>query len=287
MAVDAPTLERWRTENSDHWTPAEMAEVWRRWHPYLAAGLFRPVTELIVQEAGIAPGMRVLDLAGGSGEPALTLAGLVGPTGHVTGTDFSPSMVAVAAEQARAAGITNADFEPADAEALPYPDASFDAVTCRFGVMFFPDTSRALGEIRRVLRPGVRATFTAWGPSDRNLFFAGFAGVLATFADLPSPEIGAPGAFRFAKPGALGGALREEGFADVREETRDLTLTWPGPAETLRAFWLEMTDTLDKVPAERREEASAAVLAAFRQYEVDGRVELPAVVVVASGQAGE
>ena len=230
--------------------------------------------------------MRVLDLAGGTGEPALTLAALVGPSGHVTGTDISSAMVAVAAEQARAAGVTNAAFEPADAEVLPYPDATFDAVTCRFGVMFFPDTRRALGEIRRVLRPGGRATFAAWGPSDRNLFFAGFAGVLAQFAELPAPEIGAPGAFRFAKPGALGGALREAGFVDVREETHDLTLTWPGPAETLRAFWLEQTDTLDKVPAERREDASVAVLATYRQYERDGRVALPAVVVVASGAAG-
>src|SRR5439155_5325472 len=120
--------------------------------------------------AGLWPGLDVLDLASGTGEPALTLAPLVLPGGTVTATDLLPEILAVAEEQAAQQGRANLRCGVADAGDLPFADASFDRVTCRFGVMFFPDVPRALREVCRVLRPGGRAAFTAWGPAAEQTF---------------------------------------------------------------------------------------------------------------------
>jgi SAM-dependent methyltransferase len=105
-------------------------------------------TESIVRAAQVTPGMEVLDIASGTGEPALTLAETAG---HVTATDLGPQMLVSAEENARARGVGNVTFTHADVHELPFGDASFDRVTCRFGIMYFADVDRALGEIRRVL----------------------------------------------------------------------------------------------------------------------------------------
>ena len=125
---------------------------------------------LIVERAHVAPGMTVLDLASGHGEPAFALAAAVGPTGHVTATDQGPALLAIAEERARGEGLTNMTFRVADAHALPFPDGTFDRVTSRLGVMYFVELERAMQEVRRVLKPGGRVTFMAWGPLDQPLF---------------------------------------------------------------------------------------------------------------------
>src|SRR6266571_3463527 len=106
-------------------------------------------------------------LASGTGEPAISLASRVGAQGHVTALDLSPGLLEIAAQRARARGLTNFTTQPADAHSLPFPDNSFDLATSRFGVMFFGDPRLALQELRRVLRPGARACFLAWGPFDQ------------------------------------------------------------------------------------------------------------------------
>jgi ubiquinone/menaquinone biosynthesis C-methylase UbiE len=96
--------------------------------------------------------MRILDIACGSGEPSLSLARAVGRTGRVVATDIVPGMLQVAEENARKERLSNIEFRVADAEAIPFPDGYFDAVTCRFGAMFFSDPARAMREARRVLK---------------------------------------------------------------------------------------------------------------------------------------
>jgi len=153
--------ERPRDNADDAWNWSECAAAWRRWHPILTEW-WQGVTNLLIAWTEPEPGMRVLDLASGTGEPALTLAARIEPGGTVTATDVIPAMVEIAAENAARRGITSMHFQEADAGALPFPDASFDRVTCRFGVMYFPDVPRALREVLRVLRPGGRATFAVW-----------------------------------------------------------------------------------------------------------------------------
>jgi ubiquinone/menaquinone biosynthesis C-methylase UbiE len=109
----------------------------------------------LLRAAHIAPGMRVLDIAAGTGIAAEAALKIVGPTGHVTAADLSPAMVEKARERFGHARNTSVAVE--DGQALSFPDESFDAVVCSLGLMFFPDALRGLAEFRRVLRPDRRA----------------------------------------------------------------------------------------------------------------------------------
>ncbi len=102
-----------------------------------SAAMGQPVTDALVEYAAPAPGMCVLDLASGTGEPAISLAGRVGEQGHVTALDLSAELLEIAAERARARALTNFTTQQGDAHSLPFPANSFDLATSRFGVMFF------------------------------------------------------------------------------------------------------------------------------------------------------
>jgi SAM-dependent methyltransferase len=272
---------------ADDWNWAERAAAWRRWHPILTEW-WRSLTDLIVERADIRPGMAVLDLASGTGEPALTIAPLVGPEGSVTATDVIPEMVAIAADHAAEAGRTNMHFREADAEALPFADASFDRVTCRLGVMYFPEVPRALREVRRVLRPGGRAVFVTWGPQEHIDYLTSTLGVLLRYQDVPppAPAPDAPHPLRFARSGSLSAALREAGFTEVREETPIVPLPWPGTPEEflgyIRSDMVTFDTLLLRIAPERREAALDEVFTSVRAYDDGECVQFNAAIVVAS-----
>ncbi|HWL85920.1 MAG TPA: class I SAM-dependent methyltransferase, partial [Polyangiaceae bacterium] len=111
------------------------------------------------------PGEQVLDLASGSGEPALTLAKAVGARGHVIATDLSHAMLAIVGECVRARGLTNLSCRQADAGALTFPNESFDLVTSRLGVMQAFPSGEALREAWRVLKVGGRIALLVWDPA--------------------------------------------------------------------------------------------------------------------------
>jgi ubiquinone/menaquinone biosynthesis C-methylase UbiE len=282
---EVANAERFKEQVRQDWTAGVGA--WKKWNPQFVVQT-RAATDVIVQAAQITPGMQVLDLASGTGEPALTLAGAVGPEGHVTATDLVPEMLAVAAEHARQRGLTNLTFQQADAEALPFAPQTFDVVTCRFGIMFCPNARQALGEIRRVLKPGGRAAFVVWGPFDRNPYFTSTAGVFMKYVSLPPPPPGTPTPFTFAQPGTLSAALHTAGFTQVQEETRTISWGFPGSTAQCWEFIREVT-----APAFRRffealapgqhEQVISEVLDAIRQYDDGQQVNLPAVIVVATG----
>lgn len=115
----------------------------------------------------LSPGCVALDVATGTGDLALELARKVQPGGHVIGVDFVDRMLQRARNKARSSGLP-VGFEKADALALPYPDASFDAVTCAFGVRNFEDRQKGLAEMVRVARPGRRVAILELTPP-RNL----------------------------------------------------------------------------------------------------------------------
>jgi len=130
-----------------------------------SAAMGRDATHALVDYARPQAGMQVLDLASGTGEPAITLASRIGPEGHVVALDLSPELLQIAEERGRERHLTNLTTRQADANNLPFPDQSFDLITSRFGVMFLDED--ALREACRVLRPGSRACFLAWGPFEQ------------------------------------------------------------------------------------------------------------------------
>lgn len=263
---------------------ADRATPWRQWATWWATQT-RAATDLILRAADVRPGWRVLDVASGGGEPALSLAAAVGPRGHVLATDLAPEMLGIAAEAARQSSLDNLTCQVADARALPFAAASFDAVTCRFGIALVPNPPLAMREIVRVLAPGGRAAFVSWGPRQDNPFFTILDDAFAAYGVLDQPDVGGPSPFTFATPGPLAAALRAAGCTQVHEATHQITLRWPGPAAQAwagrRAMSLSCQRQLALLTAEQRAAVGGAVVAAYRGYEVDGHVALPAVVTVA------
>lgn len=252
-----------------------------------SAAMGRPVTDALVEYAQPAPGMQVLDLASGTGEPAISLASRVGAHGHVTALDLSAGLLEIAAQRAQARGLKNFTTQQADAHGLPFPDNSFDLATSRFGVMFFRDPVLVFQELRRVLRTGARACFLAWGPFDQP-YWQSMMGVVHRHVGGPLLQPDGPDPFRFAAPGSLSAVFRSAGFNAVEEETKTLPWTWPGPVEEVweqaQAVAVPFRPMLERVPAEKWPEIHAEVHAAVRQYSDGEKVAFGASVVLASGK---
>lgn len=246
----------------------------------------KAVTAALVEYAKPQPGMRVLDLASGTGEPAISIAALVGSHGHVTALDLSADLLAVATERARERGLTNFSTQQGDAHLLPFEESSFDLATSRFGVMFFHDAVGALRDLHRVLRKDARACFLAWGSFDQP-YWQSTMGVVHKHVGGPLLQPGGPDPFRFSRPGSLSDVLRKAGFRDVNEEARSLPWTWPGTPEEVweqaRAVAVPFKPMLDRVPENAWPRIHQDVLAAVHNYVHGEKIEFSASVVLASG----
>ncbi len=273
-----------RAQQKKHWDA--VAGGWAAWFDWTARN-FSPVTEWFRESAGWEPGARVLDVACGSGYPALAAATYVRPGGTVVATDISPEMVAVAAQRAKADGLDNVQFIEMDAEQLQFSDASFDAVTNAYGLMFCPDPARALAEIRRVLRPGGRMALAVWDDPSKSSFFSAIAGAAPSFLSLQAPDPAITGPFRFAAPGHLETLVRDAEFSDVRIERLSATFDLASADEYFCVFrdvaWKARVESL---PAEDLARLRQAVVEAARPYmdEASGRVRLVATSLCASGR---
>lgn len=252
-----------------------------------SAAMGRPVTDALIDYARPAKGMEVLDLASGTGEPAISLAARVGSEGHVTALDQSADLLKIASERAKARGLHNFTTQQADAHSLPFADNSFDLATSRFGVMFFRDPVLALSELRRVLRPEARACLLAWG-SFNQPYWQSMMGVVHQHVGGPLLEPGGPDPFRFGAAGSLSAVLRDAGYQDIEEETKTLPWSWPGTAEEVweqsRAVAVPFRAMLDRVPADEWPQIHAQVHAALQQYFDGERIAFGATVVFASGK---
>lgn len=173
---------------------------------------------------------RVLDLATGPGEPAMSIARMVGADGEVVGIDLSENMVAVASRIAAERRISNARFEVMDAEHLAFPDGTFDAVTSRFGFQIFTNPEAVAREVHRVLKPGGRIAVSVWSTADKATALQILMGPMMEHAE-PDERGYLPSPYELGGPGELVRFLEGAGFHEAQEVRRTHTLHYRDPGE--------------------------------------------------------
>jgi ubiquinone/menaquinone biosynthesis C-methylase UbiE len=246
------------------------------------------VTQALVDYAAPQPGMRILDLASGTGEPGISLAQCCAPDGTVTAVDLSAELLELASARALRKNLSNFSTRQADAHQLPFPDRSFDLATCRFGVMFFGDVKQALAELQRVLKPGARACFVVWGPLEQP-YWQSTMKIVHRHVGGETLDAAQGDPFRFAAARSLSEALRSAGFRDVEESEKNVPWVWRGSAEELfeyaRAVSTPFRAMLERVPQHKWPRILADAHAAIERYRVGDEIQFGANVILASGKA--
>ena len=278
MQPDQEEINRW----------SGSAPFWEK-HREIIRQMFAPITQALVEDGQIGSQHTVLDIATGPGEPALSVAALVGPEGKIFGIDPSPEMVAAARRAADrlGLGLKNAQFEVAFADHLPFAANTFDAVISRFGVMFFPSPVDAVREMLRVLKPGRKLALAVWHFAERNPFHYTLSRVIERYVDLPPPAPDALDAFRFASPGKLVQVLSEAGAMAISERLLRFTIQAPISVEDFWTLRREMSDKLREKIAMLAKgqmiEVERQVLEALREYSTNRGMSFPAEVLIVSG----
>jgi enediyne biosynthesis protein CalE5 len=251
------------------------AEGWKRWWPTFERAA-QTVNDRLVALANVRSGDRVLDIATGSGEPALTAARAVGPSGRVVAVDMSIGMLAVARERVDAAGLHNVDLVESDAESLSLDAHSFDSVLCRWGLMFMPDLDGLLRAMHRALKPGGRFATAVWSSADKvPMCGLARAAIQKITGIVPPPN--APDPLKLADPSILEGALAGAGFSDIAIERLIVTFEFPSPDAfaDFRAQIGGTRATLSKMPPDVARNVRDTVVASAREYAAtDGVVRL-------------
>ncbi|MDF7812277.1 class I SAM-dependent methyltransferase [Hymenobacter sp. YC55] len=234
-------LEQIREQQKETWN--KFSSGWRKWDDFTMDWL-RPMGTEIINSLQLRPTDTVLDIAAGTGEPGLTIAAIV-RDGKVVITDLAEGMLDVARDNASKKEITNCELVRCDVCELPFDDETFDAVSCRFGFMFFPDMLMAAKEMARVLKPGGRIAAAVWGTPEKNIWITTTLSTINKSVELPKPPPGAPGMFRCAAPGLLSGLLAEAGFTHITEKRIDGKLN----CGTSDNYWNFMNDVAAPVVA--------------------------------------
>lgn len=259
------------------------APYWEK-HAGAVRHMFVSISDALIRIARINPGQRVLDVAGGTGEPSFQIAGIVAPSGSVVCTDAVAEMVAIAERLARQRALTNIEFRQCAADSLPFADAAFDTVVSRLGAMFFGDVPASLGEMLRVARPAGTLALAVWGEPARNPFFTLATDVMARYVPATAEDPDAPGAFRFAERGKLAHALEQAGAAQVQEHVLDFRIE---AALTPAEFWQVRSEISDSLRAKVAQLGAVELVRATREAEERlaeffdaGRMSLPAQVII-------
>jgi SAM-dependent methyltransferase len=257
-------------------TWARLSAGWEKWDSIIVNQL-RPVGTAMIERLELGGDHQHLDVAAGTGEPGLSIAGLL-PAGRVVLTDLVAEMLRIATRRAKAQGITNIETAVCSADDLPFHDAAFDSVSVRFGYMFFPDMAKATAEFARVLKPGGRLCSSVWIKPEENPWTALAMQAIATEAVVAPPDRNGPNMFRCADAGLVSALYEDAGLRDVDEWDVGVKLETRSPQE----YWQMISEhvslaaaALQQVDEPARERIRARAIAKVRAYEKDGMVQVP------------
>lgn len=278
MAPWKYTDEYYREYTRTTWneTATEYVRLMRQLEPYgfdLVARLDPKVREI------------VLDLATGPGEPAMSIARMVGPEGHVTGIDLSEKMVDLATRVARERRIPNATFRVMDAEQLDFPGDTFDLVTSRFGFQIFTNPEGVAKEARRVLKPKGRIGLTVWSTAEKAQAINAVVGPMLEFAE-PDETGYLPTPFELGAPGEMSKLLRDAGFLDPKEEPKSHTMHFKDEDDYLDVILggTPLGHSLKEEDPPVREKVLARTRQNLRQWKGRGGIDIPCECVVVTAR---
>lgn len=278
-----PQLLQVREQQKESWN--KFSPGWKKWND-VNMDFLKPIGEEIIRTLHPQKGETILDVAAGTGEPGLTIAGMV-KEGKVVITDLSGDMLEIARENAARRGITNIETRACDVCELPFPDNTFDAVSCRFGFMFFPDMLLAAKEMVRVLKPGGRIAASVWYSPEKNFWVGAIMGTINRNMELPPPPPGAPGMFRCAKDNFIADLFRQAGLVNVSEKEVRGKLN----CQTVDRYWEMMLDVgapivaaLSKAGDAVKEKIKSEVYRLVNEKYPEGEVAIDSSALVVSGE---
>ena len=282
MTEPKPSFDAAKYKNAQREQWNKDGAAWRRWNPTLDHW-YGEVTSQMLDLARLQPGQRVLDVAAGAGEPAVSAAARVGAGGYVLATDIAEGIVELARQVARERGLSQIETRAMDGEKLDLPDAFFDAVLCRLGLMYMPNPVTALIEWRRALKTGGRVAVVVFSTPERNSWGALPASIIRRRAQLPPPVPGQPGPFSLGAHGVLEDIFRQAGFGTPEVHAVPVPLRMATATEYVRvareAFGA-FNAMMAQLPPPERESVWNEVEYVMRQFESAGGFEVPGECLV-------
>ncbi|MCW9066049.1 MAG: class I SAM-dependent methyltransferase [Ignavibacteriaceae bacterium] len=204
-------LELIREQQKASWN--KFSPGWKKWDD-LTMDFLKPMGDEIIRLLKPINNEVILDVAGGTGEPGLTIASML-KDGKVSITDLAENMLEIARENATQRGIKNIEIRACDVCELPFDDNTFDAISCRKGFMFFPDMLLAAKEMARVLKPGGRIAASVWNVPEKNFWITAIMGTISRNIELPPLPPGSPGMFRCAEDGFMSDLFSKAGLKNI------------------------------------------------------------------------
>ncbi|MCX6305897.1 MAG: class I SAM-dependent methyltransferase [Bacteroidetes bacterium] len=276
-------LEDIREQQKASWN--KFSPGWKKWDG-LNMDLLKPTCDEIIGLINPKGADVVLDIAAGTGEPGLTIATML-KGGKVVITDLSDDMLEIARENAMKRGITNVETLACDVSELPFTDNTFDAISCRFGFMFFPDMLLASKEIVRVLKPGGKIAASVWNVPENNFWVTAIMGTISRNMELPAPLPGSPGMFRCAKDGFISGLFLQAGLKNIRQKEIAGKMNF----KTIDVYWSMMTEVvslvvaaLNKADGDMKNKIKKEVYQELNQKYSDGNILMDSSAFVIYGE---
>ena len=276
-------LKQIREQQKESWN--KFSPGWKKWDK-LSMEMLKPMGEEIIRLISPKDGEMILDIAAGTGEPGLTIASMI-PNGKVIITDLAEDMLKIAMGNAAIRNIKNFETIACDVCELPFKDDTFDAVSCRFGFMFFPDMNLAAKEIVRVLKPGGRIAASVWNAPEKNFWVTVTMDSINKNIQLPTPLPGSPGMFRCANEGLMTELFIDAGLRNVLSIESNSKLK----SGTAEIYWEMMTEiaaliitSLNKADEAMKEKIKKEVFASIDQKFPDGNVVIDCSALVIYGE---
>ena len=276
-------LEKIRDQQKESWN--KFSPGWKKWDS-LTMEFLKPAGDEIIKSLDLQGDETVLDIAAGTGEPGLTIASIL-KSGKVISTDLSEGMMDVAKENAQKRGLKNFETKVCDVTELPFDDETFDAVSCRFGFMFFPDMQLAANEIARVLKPAGRFAISVWDAPEKNFWVTAMMGTINKFTDIPPPPPGSPGMFRCTNKEAMTELFKKAGLKNIGVKEVKGKLN----AQTADTYWQLQTEVgapivaaLSKADDATKKQIKDSVYALLKQKYPDGNVSIDSCACVYYGE---